>query len=57
MKTETRVLSEKIQALSGDSLIKIHSVAMQWVAMGTCQDRLSALKMMLEELNDGLEEA
>lgn len=46
-KTATRKLAEKIQALTGESLVSINSAAMQMVQMGLVQTREEALQEIL----------
>lgn len=50
MKTETRKLSELIQAKTGKSLVFINYQAMQFVEMGLVKTRKEALEYMLDEL-------
>lgn len=48
MKTKTRILSEKIKAITGETLIKIHRMSFAYVEMGLFKTRLEALEYMLE---------
>lgn len=48
-RTAERILSEKVQELTGLSLIEIHSKAMQLVQTGLAKNRLEALEVFIEE--------
>ena len=48
MKTETRILAEKIQAKTGSTLISINSMAMRYLVAGLFDTRLEALSYVLE---------
>lgn len=39
MKTKTRILAEKIQAITGDSLIQIQFAANQMIGMGLIKNK------------------
>ncbi len=53
MKSETRKLAEKIQELTGKSLVWINAKASEYVGSGLCADMTEALVYMLELEKEG----
>ncbi len=48
MKTQTRIIAEQIQDITGESLIQINRRAGAYVDMGICKDQIEALNYLLE---------
>jgi hypothetical protein len=48
MKTETRILAEEIQKITGQSLVKINHDAWQFISLGVFKTTSQALNYMLQ---------
>jgi len=57
MKTKTRTLAEKIQAITGESLVQINQQANEMVEQGLLIDREAALEFILTMLEEEAQHA